>query len=61
MPAYRVYKLDSHGKILGPPHIIECDDDAAAVTEATAYVDGFDLELWDHGRRVAVIPSKHHG
>lgn len=57
MASYRVYKLDTNGKILGPPHIVDCDDDMSAITEAQAYVDGYDLEVWDLHRRVAVIPS----
>ncbi len=28
MPAYRVFKLDSTGKIIGSPRTFECNDDA---------------------------------
>jgi hypothetical protein len=57
MIAYRIYPVDEAGHIQGPPIVIECEDDAAAVLEARERIDGVAAEIWDGGRRVAVIPS----
>jgi hypothetical protein len=55
---YRLYKLANDGHLFGMPEVIEASDDKNAIEKATQCVDGHDLELWDHRRRVAVIPSK---
>jgi hypothetical protein len=57
MADYRLYRLDKDGHVQGPPVIVNCDDDEAAMAEAKQYVDGVAIEIWDGGRRVAFFPS----
>ena len=47
MPLYRAYMVDGRGHIHRPPHTFESDDDG--------YVNGCDVELWDHQRLVAWV------
>lgn len=56
MRQYRVYLIDKAGHVAGPPQIISCEDDEAAVVKAKQYVDGVAVEIWDEGRRVTVLP-----
>jgi hypothetical protein len=56
--AYRLYTVDRKGKLSGPPHIVECKDDAAAMDEARKYVDGHDIEIWRDNKRVGLIASQ---
>jgi hypothetical protein len=58
MAAYRIYLIDGKNHISKPPQIIECEGDEAAIAEATQYLDGHDLEIWDGARLVKRIPSK---
>lgn len=53
MPAYRVYLIAADDHIDGPPKIIECDSDSAAMEQAKRLIDGKTIELWDGPRRVA--------
>ena len=55
MPSYRAYFVDVPGHIVRPPKVFEADDDAAALKQAQQFVDGYDVELWDHARMVALI------
>lgn len=57
--AYRLYKLDHDNRVSGPPQIIECDDDDAALIEAHRYVDGHAIEIWRNDKRVGLIPADH--
>jgi hypothetical protein len=52
MTAYRCYCVDSDGHIGGPPAIVECADDRAAIEAAKALVNGRAIEVWDRMRRV---------
>ena len=58
MPDYRIYALDPEGRVLGPPRIITCDTDHAAIQEATQ-LHAHDLEeyleVWDGTRLVRQI------
>jgi len=54
--AYRLYKLDQNGHVNGPPQILTCEDDDAALIEARKYVDGHAIEIWLEDRRVGLIP-----
>jgi hypothetical protein len=54
---YRIYKLDREGRVFSPPHIIQCDDDDAALVEARHYIDGHALEIWRDHKRVGLIPA----
>ena len=55
MSDYRVYKLDESGKTTGPPYIVQCEDDDAALILARRFVDGEIREIWEGARRVATI------
>jgi hypothetical protein len=57
MATYRAYLLDAGGHITRPPRIFEAADDDAAMRHAQRYVDGCDVEVWDHCRAVALIVS----
>ena len=58
MVTYRIYRVDKAGKFQGPPIVIECEDDDAALIKAQEYVDGLAAEIWDEARRVAFVPAK---
>ena len=53
MATYRAYPVDGRGHISHPPHTFDSADDEAAIAYAKQYVDGCDVELWDHTRIVA--------
>jgi hypothetical protein len=55
---YRLYKLAKDGHLLGMPDFVEAADDKEAIERAIMRSNGFDLELWDLSRRVALIPAK---
>lgn len=57
--AYRLYMLDHENRVSGPPQIIECEDDDAALIEAGRYVDGQAIEIWRNDKRVGLIPADH--
>jgi hypothetical protein len=52
MAQYRVYTLSEADRVSGPPLIIDCDDDAAAIERAAALVTDRILEVWDGARLV---------
>jgi hypothetical protein len=37
------------------PYTFESDDDEAAIERATQFMDGYDVELWERDRVVALI------
>jgi hypothetical protein len=47
MAVYRVYKLRDDGRISGPPHVIDCSDDDAAMREVRRLLKGHVREVWD--------------
>ena len=51
--------LDHENRVSGPPQIIECEDDDAALIEAGRYVDGQAIEIWRNDKRVGLIPADH--
>jgi hypothetical protein len=55
VPFYRFYKLDKRGHIEGLPEAIDCKDDADAIAKAEDRSTTRAIEIWDLGRRVAVI------
>jgi hypothetical protein len=59
MPAYRIYTLDDDGHIVGPPAVIDCPDDQAAIQEAKRTLDGKVIELWDGPRQIAKLAPMH--
>lgn len=60
MTVYRVYKLREDGRVSGPPHVIDCHDDEAALQEAHRLFRGHLREVWDLARFVGRIdPARH--
>lgn len=57
MRDYRLYKLDTNGKITSVPIVLRCEDDDAALTNARQHIDKRAMEIWIADRRVAFIPS----
>jgi hypothetical protein len=55
MTVYRVYKLSEDGRVSGPPHVIDCRDDEAAMCEARSLLRGHVREVWDLARFVGRI------
>jgi hypothetical protein len=55
MAFYRAYFVDVPRHIVRPPKVFEADDDAAALKQAQQFADGYDVELWDHDRFIALI------
>jgi hypothetical protein len=55
MTVYRVYKLRKDGRISGPPHVIDCRHDEAAMREARRRLQGDVREVWDLARFVGRI------
>jgi predicted ATP-grasp superfamily ATP-dependent carboligase len=46
MQTYRVYAIDSNGRISGPAQDIECESDQAALELARTLFDGELTEVW---------------
>jgi hypothetical protein len=53
MPIYRLYALTSECHFGGPPNIVDCRDDQAAVVRAKQSLDGRSIEIWNGSRLVA--------
>ena len=58
MPEYRVYRITHGNAVAGPPTILECTSDRAAVIEAKKLLNGLDLEVWEGSRVVSRLKSK---
>jgi hypothetical protein len=52
MPEYRIYTLSAGNRIAGPPRLIDCDNDQAAIKEAKQLINGKYLEVWQGARCV---------
>lgn len=57
MTEYRFYQIDRKGRIGGPPTVVECEDDDAALVEVSKLAAGSALEIWAGPRKVAFIPA----
>jgi hypothetical protein len=57
MPKYRIFTVGRDQHFSGMPKIVECVDDNDAVDQAMQLANGLDLEIWDHKRMVARLPS----
>ena len=57
MGDYRVYTLDGSGKTTGPPYVVRCEDDDAALILAQRLADDHTREIWEGARRVATISA----
>ena len=55
MPIYKIYTVIDGGHIRAPPVMLDFDDDQGAVRHAESLKDGFELEVWEGRRRVAVL------
>ena len=52
MPDYRIYTLIHANKIAGPPRLITCASDQAAIREAKTHLTDRDIEIWEGSRVV---------
>ena len=57
MPHYRVYSVRHDGHYLGPAQVIECATDADAARQASQFVNGCDVELWEGARFILLLPA----
>jgi PII-like signaling protein len=57
MSTYRIFTVGRDQHFSGMPVIVECVDDKEAVDKAMQLANGRDLEIWDHKRMVARLPS----
>jgi hypothetical protein len=58
MTAHRLYTMGSDGHIAGPPTIIECDGDQAAVERAKVLLNGNAIEVWERKRLIVRLEPK---
>jgi hypothetical protein len=49
---YKVYVLDSAGRISSPFKTIECADDNEALEQAKRYLSGSAVEVWQHNKLI---------
>jgi hypothetical protein len=54
---HRVFLGTHDGRISGPAHVIECEDDQEAMGRAIQHTNGKSAELWNGARRIARFPS----
>jgi len=57
MAHYRAYLVGRDSNFIKAVDLI-CDDDDAAKKCAERMVDGHDVELWEHARRIAKFEGK---
>jgi hypothetical protein len=55
---YKVYVLDSAGRVSSPPKIIECDDDTEALKQAQQYLSSTPVEIWQGSNLIARLAPK---
>ena len=56
MPVFRVYCLDENNHILERVDI-DAEDDDAAIAYAQGHHPGLRCEIWELGRKVALLPA----
>lgn len=56
MPDYRLYLVDGN-RIIGPPTIITCASDKAAITAARERHTLHDIEVWEGARCVTRLKA----
>ena len=56
MQTYRIFLVDEQNQYKGA-EVLECLDDQAALEHAGLYVDGSDVEVWEHERLVAKLTA----
>jgi hypothetical protein len=57
MAEYRAYIVDKDGLISRPIGLV-CPDDETAMEYAKQFVEGHDVELWQHDCRIATFKHK---
>jgi hypothetical protein len=57
MSEYRVYVIGDDGHIVSAIQL-DCPDDNAAIESAIQFVNGRDIELWQHDRLIAKFDRK---
>jgi hypothetical protein len=58
MQLYRAFSI-YNDRIVGPPIVLTCDDDEAAIEQARKLVTDSDIELWQLGRLITRLrPTK---
>jgi hypothetical protein len=56
MPEYRLYPLDRHNRVAGPPTVVDAVDDADARERAGAMLDRHPgVEVWNDARKVETL------
>ena len=53
---YQIYLIGKFGQFTDA-HVVDCDDDEAAMKAARQFVDGKDLQIWQGARPIGSIPS----
>jgi hypothetical protein len=59
MQDYRAYVIGQDGHVL-VRHEFWCVNDEEAKEHAKQFVDGNDIELWHHGKRIAIFHHEKH-
>jgi hypothetical protein len=57
MPRYRADILDSNGRFKNTIFLETHDEEAAAESAKRLAINGYDVELWDGGRKIATFKS----
>ena len=57
MAEYRAFVRDERDAII-ERHDLEAPHDEAAIAQARQYVDGHDVEIWQHGRMVVHLHKR---
>jgi hypothetical protein len=58
MRTYRAYLVDYRNEHIVKAHVLEAQDDGAAMLEALQYLDGYGIEVWDFSRLVGKLSSE---
>ncbi len=55
MAEYRAFLVDDRRRVIAPPSVLKCADDAAAVEQAIQLQSSSMMEVWDRGRFIVLI------
>ena len=58
MTYYRVYLITAENHITDSK-LVEAEGDDEALALAQQYVDGYDVEVWDHNRKIGRLSFDH--
>lgn len=61
MTDYRFYRIDQRGKVSTAPTILDCRNDAEALSQGQSLVGDCPVEIWDGGRRVGTLGPEQIG